>query len=142
MGDLTANFSRSEFACKCGCGFDTVDIQTVSALQFCVDSYKKTSGGRAVSMTINCGCRCKQHNDDLRNLFNSTGGKQGENTAPNSQHIYGRAADVVLIVDQVQVEPKEVSAFFATNFPKYSIGTYSTFTHVDSRSNGPARWTL
>ena len=24
MGDLTANFNRAEFACKCGCGKDDI----------------------------------------------------------------------------------------------------------------------
>ena len=27
MGDLSENFSRSEFECKCGCGFATVDVR-------------------------------------------------------------------------------------------------------------------
>ena len=29
MGDLTKNISRYEIACKCGCGFDTIDIEVV-----------------------------------------------------------------------------------------------------------------
>ena len=32
MGDLTKNFSRSEFACKCGCGFDDIDLVLQSVI--------------------------------------------------------------------------------------------------------------
>lgn len=139
MGDLTNNFSRKEFACKCGCGFDTVDIKTILALQSCVDHYKSTTN-KTVSMTINCGCRCKKHNDSLRALFVSSKGKQGEDTAPNSQHIYGRAADIMLMVDHKQVSAKEVSAYFKENFKELSVGTYASFTHVDSRTGDAKFW--
>ena len=33
MGDLSANFNRAEFACKCGCGFDTVDAKLIDYVQ-------------------------------------------------------------------------------------------------------------
>jgi hypothetical protein len=33
MGDLSAHFSRSEFACKCGCGFDDVKPDLIEALE-------------------------------------------------------------------------------------------------------------
>ena len=33
MGDLSENFSRHEFACKCGCGNDTVDAELIRVLQ-------------------------------------------------------------------------------------------------------------
>ena len=33
MGDLTSNLSRHEFACECGCGFDTVDFELVTVIQ-------------------------------------------------------------------------------------------------------------
>ena len=33
MGDLTDNFSRSEFACKCGCGADAISLDLVERLQ-------------------------------------------------------------------------------------------------------------
>lgn len=139
MGDLTNNFSRAEFACKCGCGFDTVDAVLLRALQSCVDSFK-TNSGKAVSMIINCGCRCKRHNDSLKSRFVISGGKHGENTAPNSQHIYGRAADLVLLVDRKRVPPKEVSAYFKEHFKELSVGTYASFTHVDSRSGAAKFW--
>ena len=41
MGDLTKNFNRFEFACKCGCGFDDIDLKVVQALQKLRDKLDK-----------------------------------------------------------------------------------------------------
>ena len=140
MGDLTENLSRKEFACECGCGFDTIDYEVVVAIQHCADRYK-TATGKKVSVKINCGCRCEKHNKDLRDLYIKTDGKQGANTAENSLHQKGRASDIVLFVDNVKVSPKEIADFFKKNYPKFGIGDYSTFTHIDSRTGGGgARW--
>jgi uncharacterized protein YcbK (DUF882 family) len=116
MGDLTKYFSRSEFACKCGCGLDTVDIDTIAILEEVREHFDKP-------VTITSACRCVKHN-------NAVGG------AVNSQHVKARAADI-----QVKgVSPIEVAMFVETLIPNSGgIGIYSTFTHVDSRSN-KARW--
>lgn len=116
MGDLTKNFSRSEFACKCGCGYDTVDFETVTILQEVSDEF-----GEPVKITS--GCRCFHHNKMV-------GGK------PSSQHLLGRAADI-----QVKnVDPAAVYEFLNRKYPnKLGLGEYDTFTHVDTRT-GKARW--
>lgn len=117
MGDISANFSRSEFACKCGCGFDTVDSALIDILQELRAYFNK-------SVTINSGCRCYQHN-------------QNEGGSSSSQHLYGRAADIVV----TGVEPKAVADFIEANFgSSCSIGRYVDFTHVDTRSGHCARW--
>ncbi len=139
MGNLTNNFSRKEFACKCGCGFDTIDYELLNAIQHCVDRFT-SSFNKPITVVINCGCRCKKHNDDLRALFKTSNGAQGEDTAVESQHQYGRASDLRFFVDKVQIPPKDVANFFDANYKRFGIGVYSTFTHVDSRTNGPARW--
>ncbi|MCE8027526.1 DUF882 domain-containing protein [Halomonas daqingensis] len=116
MTRLSPHFVRAEFACKCGCGFDTVDIGTLEILEAV-----RTHFGQPV--TITSGCRCANHNRRV-------GG------ASNSQHVFGRAADI-----QVRnVSPSQVADWVAANFPAASIGCYRTFTHIDTRSNGPARW--
>jgi len=33
-----------------------------------------------------------------------------------------------------------VASYVEDNFPTASIGRYATFTHIDTRTNGPARW--
>lgn len=113
---ISTNFWRHEFACRCGCGYDTVDVETLRILQAA-----RTHFGARV--TVNSGARCRSHNA-------AVGGTKG------SQHLYGRAADV-------QVDgytPDEVAAWVAEHYPEASIGIYKTFVHIDTRSDGPARW--
>ena len=55
MGDLTRNFDRSEFACKCGCGLAAIDPMLVDLLQMSRDA-------TGLPYHINAGCRCFVHN--------------------------------------------------------------------------------
>lgn len=113
---ISAHFSRSEFACKCGCGFDTVDIETLSVLEEIRQHF-----GQPV--WINSGCRCSYYNAKV-------GG------AVASQHIRGRAADI----EVAHTEPAQVYQFLNSEYPnKYGIGVYSDFIHIDTRSE-KARW--
>ena len=113
---LSPHFRRAEFACGCKCGFDTIDTRTLEILEAVRGHF-----GRPVMVTS--GARCAQYNRDV-------GG------APSSQHLRGRAADI-----QVRdVEPAEVHAWVAKQFPAASLGLYQTFVHIDTRSDGPARW--
>jgi len=117
MGDLTRNFSKSEFACKCGCGTNHYNIKLVYALQELRDLIGKP-------IIINSAVRCKTHNQNV-------GGK------PNSQHLLGAAADIkikgmstlILYGYAIQIE----------RFKQGGIGLYDTFVHVDVRGS-VARW--
>jgi uncharacterized protein YcbK (DUF882 family) len=111
MGDLSENFSREEFACKCGCGLNTVDAELLNIIQAIRDHF-------SVKVTINSGNRCKTHNKTI-------GG------APSSWHIKSRAADVVV----EGIAPRLV-AEAAAQYGASGIKTYSSWTHVDTR-NGP-----
>lgn len=112
---LSKNFKSTEFDCKCGnCATTLVDQALVELLQKIRDHFGK-------ALVINSGYRCNAHNKAI-------GG------ATNSQHTYGKAADIV------------VKGVVAADVYKYadSIGTrglgkYNTFTHVDTRSK-KARW--
>tara|TARA_R110000787_G_scaffold168536_2_gene281359 strand:+ start:659 stop:1018 length:360 start_codon:yes stop_codon:yes gene_type:complete len=117
MGDLTANFSRSEFKCKCGnCDFDTVDIETLTVLQGVADHFE-------ASVTINSACRCPEHNK-------AVGGSK------NSYHVKARAADITVF----GVKPSDVHFYLDHTYPDiYGLGKYDFFTHIDTRSN-KARW--
>lgn len=147
MGDLTRNLSRSEFTCECGCGFDTVDVGLIFPLQECVDFFEDKYDC-TVMIIISGGNRCQRHNTRERDLFKQTNGVQGSNTALDSQHIYARAADIKLYrrmtngVKGLQVEPEEVALFFEEKYPDFGIGRYRNRTHVDNRTNGPARWDM
>lgn len=116
MGNLSKNFSRHEFACQCGCGFDTVDIETVKVLQEVADEFGEP-------VTVTSGCRCPAHNK-------AVGG------ANNSQHKLARAADIMV----KNVSPAAVFEFLDRKYPdRYGLGEYSNFVHVDTRT-GKARW--
>ncbi|SDK68181.1 D-Ala-D-Ala carboxypeptidase family metallohydrolase [Billgrantia gudaonensis] len=110
-------FQRAEFACSCGCGFDTVDAETLAVLE-------RVRRHFDAPVIVTSGCRCPAYNAQI-------GG------AEHSQHTLGRAADI-----QVRgVEPAAVQAFLHASYPDaYGIGRYATFTHLDTRTHGPARW--
>ena len=73
MGDITKNFSRKEFTCKCGCGLNVIDERLVHRLQVIRDIVQE-------KMIISSGCRCVDHNQNV-------GG------ASVSYHLAGWAAD-------------------------------------------------
>ena len=113
MGDISAHFNRSEFACKCGCGQDTVDAALIQKLEVVRLRFNKP-------ITITSGNRCVEYNKQI-------GG------APASQHLLGRAADIVV----KGVSPSEV--YKHLDSLEGGLGGYDSFTHVDSR-HGKVRW--
>lgn len=115
MGDISNNFSRHEFACKCGCGKDTVDVELLKYLEQIRSHFD-------VKCTITSGNRCANHNA-------AVGG------VSTSQHLASRAADIVLD----NIDPSLVSEL-ADQLGVPGVGSYDTFTHIDSRSTGKARW--
>jgi uncharacterized protein YcbK (DUF882 family) len=116
VGDLSTNFSRHEFACKCGCGLDTVDYQTLAVLEDVRDEFGRVA--------VSSGCRCESYNSAV-------------GSSDTSQHPKCRAADFTT----ERGTPGEVQAWLKSRFPDdYGIGSYETFTHIDTRSSGPARW--
>lgn len=74
MGDLSKNFSRAEFECKCGCGSAKVDPLLIETVQRIRDA-------AGAPLRINSGVRCPKHNK-------AVGG------VPDSQHVLGKAADL------------------------------------------------
>jgi len=116
MGDLSDNFSRSEFECKCGCGFNTVDTELLHVLEVTRQEFDRKT-------KITSGCRCEPWNIKV-------GGKI------NSKHLIGQAADI-----QVNgVSPEKVFRFLSMRYNnKYGIGNNKEFTHLDVRPD-KARW--
>lgn len=114
---ISKHFNREEFACKCKCGFDTVDIELLRVLERLREHFAKP-------VVITSGCRCDAYNKKI-------GGSS------NSQHTKGRAADIVV----KGVESYVVYAYLHERYPnKYGIGKYDGWCHIDTRTNGPARW--
>lgn len=115
---LSANFSAGEFACADGSDEIRIDEALVENLQKIRDHF-----GQPV--TINSSYRTAAHNKKI-------GG------SPNSQHMLGTAADIVV----KGVTPLTV-AQYAEALGMGGIGHYPTgqgnFTHVDTRA-GKSRW--
>jgi len=113
------DFTRSEYACKCGCGYDTVDYE----LDIVMDDIRAYFGERVF---INRGASCIDHNDIVQFEAN-----------PNyifgtseSQHLYGKACDFWV----ENVHANIVADYLETKYPdKYGIGRYNGRTHIDVR---------
>ncbi|MFP2517061.1 D-Ala-D-Ala carboxypeptidase family metallohydrolase [Buttiauxella agrestis] len=113
---LTEHFKQSEFACHCGCGFNSISVELVEQLE-----ELRAHFGQPI--TINCGCRCPEHNKAV-------------NGAQASQHLIGTAADIVV----KGKSPAVVADYIEHKYPdSHGIGRYKTFTHFDTRSK-PGRW--
>ncbi len=129
MGDLSKNLSRTEMACQCGCGFDTVDFDLPSLIQDCVNYFKALHPEKDIRVRINSGSRCKKHNAEIG------GGMK-------SQHLYGKAADIV-IYDRKSgenIHADKVAEYFEGTYPDSNgIGRYLGRTHIDCRAV-KARW--
>lgn len=109
-------FKRKEFACKCGCGFDTVDYKLLEIVENVRAHFNKPT-------TITSGCRCEKHNK-------SVGGASG------SFHTIGKACDLKV----KDTDPLEVYKFIDNKYPNtFGLGLYNSWVHVDSRTN-KARW--
>jgi len=119
------NFTRSEYRCKCGCGFDTVDYELDMVMDDLRDFFGKP-------VYINRGCSCVEHNDNVQLEYDHTyiAGSS------KSQHIYGKACDF-----RVEgVHEDAVVRYLENTYPnKYGIGRYNGRTHIDVRTD-KARW--
>ncbi|KDR94606.1 Peptidase M15 [Peptoclostridium litorale DSM 5388] len=107
---LSANFCVSEFACKGGGGRVLFDMELVRRLQGLRDYFKRP-------IVITSGYRTRSYNDMV-------GG------AENSQHIYGRAADIKV----VGIGSDKIAAA-AIRLGFRGVGIYENFVHVDVRKS-------
>ena len=113
---LTANFRVREFRCLDGSDKILIAIGMVTILQKIRDHFGK-------SVTINSGFRTESHNKKV-------GG------SPNSQHLLGMAADIVV----AGVTPLAVAQYAEYLMPQTGgIGVYGSFTHIDIRA-ARTRW--
>jgi uncharacterized protein YcbK (DUF882 family) len=104
-------FTRSEFGCKCGCGFAAVDIQLALTLTKLRKHYGKP-------IIITSGCRCPARN------------KQAGGTE-NSFHLKGMAVDFFV----QGIDSREVYKLLDEWYPwEYGLYVRPTFVHLDVRS--------
>lgn len=117
MGDVSKHFNRSEFACKCGCGFMAVDIQLLDILEDLRTRFNSP-------MIITSACRCASHNKKV-------GG------ASKSQHLNGMAVDFTVKGLTAQEVQREIDKWFPNSL---TMGYGKTFTHMDVRKGGKLRF--
>ena len=110
----TFNFNISEFDSKDGTRVPSSGMSNELMLK--LERLRYECGNRP--MIINSGYRTKSHN-------RAVGG------ASNSQHLYARAADIVVS----GVKPSKVYKKANKIFANGGVGKYSTFTHVDTRGH-------
>jgi uncharacterized protein YcbK (DUF882 family) len=101
------HFSRIEFTCKCGCGFNNISKAFVQKL----DKARSMAG---VPFTVSSGCRCATHNKKV-------GG------SPTSSHKKGVACDIIAMNSENR--QRIVRALFVVGFKR--VGIEKHFIHVD-----------
>lgn len=119
MGCMNEYFQRSEFACQCGCGMDTVDYELLKVLTDVREHF-----GKPVICTS--GNRCDLHNNGIG--------------APKSQHTLSKAADFYVR----GIEVGAVHSYLEYKYPdQYGLGLYERenggWVHIDVRGH-KARW--
>ena len=121
MANNTKNFKVSEFACKCGCGFNIIDQRVMNMAQTIRDAL-------GVPVRVNSGCRCEKHNAK-------------SNGVKGSKHTKGLAADLSC--------SKGAKVMFETVKRLYSEGKlpdldycirYKTFIHIDCGGKRKSMW--
>ena len=99
-------FEKKEFACKCGCGFDQINVDFINRLNVA----RYIAG---VPFVINSGCICHSHNIDV-------GGSN------ESEHLIGCASDIEATNSRTRF--KIIHALIKAGFKR--IGIRKDFIHV------------
>lgn len=113
------DFYRSEFDCKCGCGFNVIEDTFVLKLQL-----TRTEAGFA--FVLKSGCRCEKHNKE-------------EGGTGTSDHLSGEGVDIKVTGGWQRL--RIVDAALKNGFKR--IGVASSFIHLGNnlRQNPAGLWT-
>lgn len=120
MGNFWGNipFNRSEFRCKCGCGFDVVDAELLSIL---VDL--RAAFGTTI---ISGGNRCVEHNEKVQRDYNGAYIPYSS----KSYHTRGMAVDAKF----PRANVKTVYDYLVSKYPdRFGFILYHNRIHIDVR---------
>ncbi|MFJ1323292.1 YcbK family protein [Capnocytophaga canis] len=122
---LTQNFTKSEFDSKDGAVMPQEVLKNIKELARNLQVLRDVLGKR---ITINSGYRSPAYNAQIRGA------------ASNSQHMYGRAADIVV----QGIAPEKVAQTIETliaqgKMKQGGLAVYDSFVHYDIRGQ-KARW--
>ena len=112
---LSKNFYRDEFSCKCGCGSDQIDPELIRKLQKLRDVYAKP-------MVVTSGVRCCKHNSGI------------PGASKFSAHILGLACDFKCTDSSERWELIDLAMKI---FPR--VGLYDGWIHVDIQADKPQK---
>jgi uncharacterized protein YcbK (DUF882 family) len=116
MGDLSKDFSKSEFVCKCGCGAFCLKDEMLQKVQQLRDAVK-------LPLIVTSGTRCNAHNREVGGV-------------DTSDHLDGIAVDLRCS------DMKLLLRAALKMFPRVGIGPKRSFIHVDINKKLPAwYWT-
>lgn len=116
MTKISEHFAREEFACKCGCGQDAVDVELINVLE-------EVRSVLNAPIIVTSGNRCVEYNREI-------GG------TTKSQHVVSKAADIVVEGHSSEDVYEAINSLFPD---KYGIGVYPRWVHIDVRKE-KARW--
>lgn len=120
MGDITPHFSRFEFTCRCGCGFDDIAPETVEKLEKLYTYLSRTPRG-VLSVIVNSGCRCPDYSVQV-------GGYRTD------AHTKGLAADICARDNSGAWYSGHELAAVAEKVGFTGIGVMVNACHVDTRN--------
>jgi uncharacterized protein YcbK (DUF882 family) len=110
-------FTREELACRC-CGAYFITPEFAAFLDNVREAMDEP-------LTVNDACRCNKHNAEV------------PNSAPNSAHTLGLAADIHITDERM----KERLINVALEHGVMGIGRYKTFVHLDiDKGKGRRNW--
>lgn len=124
---MTKNFTKEEFDCNCDCGVCEMPINVYHNMVKVANQLQTLRDYIGKPIQVNSAWRSEEYNASI-------GGVK------NSQHIMGRAADIVI----KGMTPIEVSKIIEELISKGDmlqggLGIYSSFVHYDIRGT-KARW--
>ena len=113
---ITPNFSKSEMACRCGCGIYEMDDEFMRMLQ----ELRNEMNG---PLRVTSARRCDRHNDAVSTAKNQK----------NGVHTLGQASDILI---------SERGRCFCLKKPDRSASVGSVFRNVEITPNDSSTWTL
>ncbi len=123
---ISEYFTQAEVSCKCGCGFYRVAAETLAI----ADEARAFVGHAIVPSSV---CRCVDYNATI------------EGASEVSQHLprFNKALGCFesKAIDLPTPKAARLYAYLDTKYgDQVSLGLYKDFVHIDTRTNGGARW--
>lgn len=142
--NLSENFTRKEFECKCGCGYYQVEKPLLDFLEGLRAYYNLRY--KKVWVKVTGGNRCIKRNEKVQKRYvkDYIPFSSKSTHLPNKKK-KGEAADFKIFYiengKKKQVPPLEIHQLLNYKYPNsYGFGLYRNRNHTDCRKGKKARW--